>query len=55
MDQEEMLQEMRKIMKQLPLNCQRDLLDLARASKKAERYLNDSAVLGSPNQGKKSD
>lgn len=39
MGQEEMYQEMERIMRQLSPNRQRYLLELARASKKAECYL----------------
>ena len=55
MDQEGMLQEMREIMKQLPLNRQRYLLELARASKKAERYLEEPTDLDSPDGEKEFD
>lgn len=45
MEQDEIRREMEQIMGQLPLNCQRYLLELARASRKAESYLSDPAAV----------
>lgn len=45
MGQEEMYQEMERIMRQLSPNRQRYLLELARASKKAESYLSGPDTL----------
>lgn len=45
MEQEEMYREMEEIMRQLSPNRQRYLLELARASKKAESYLSGPDTL----------
>lgn len=45
MVQKKIQHEMKEIMEQLPLNCQRYLVELARAAQKAESYLSEPAAV----------
>ncbi len=48
MDQEEICREMEAIMRQLSLEGQRYLVELARAAKQAERYMGESSGASGP-------
>ena len=54
-DREEMIREVNEIMEQLPPLRQRFLLEVARASKKAEHYLRDPPDLSPPGQAGKNE